>query len=282
MYREKLFDETEQQQLAIANNEFINNNSVISNLTKPNLFLEAILSTEFWEIQSESGSGHIPPDFISKDKSMMMDIMKIDDRSTKKSNQMLRAERNVLNGVVNQFTPDLKDELQTLDTNQDGYILSDIGFKFMPTYHSVTQEASYEKYLKNSKRIINKHLQSINLYRENFPNRKLIFFIYDESVSYFETNTKVKQPSEEGSYFYIEPNNFKFWHQPGRDVNLIDDILKSDVDYLVWFGCHKNVIDLPNDDDISHPIKFEVYDLKNLYNEDLIQYNPNNFIKLEK
>lgn len=65
-----------------------------------------------------------------------------------------------------------------------------------------TEEAhNYVRYFENFRRIVKKHSKQVNNYRNNYPNYKLIFFVFDESSGcYFETpKSTLKVPIQMGT-----------------------------------------------------------------------------------
>lgn len=177
-----------------------------------------------WTSNTSSGSGHLPPDFINKKDSLMMDIMEVDDINTRKNGkkniQKQRetiAKKNIRGWLSDDIDEDMLEAAGIeVIVNPD---TSDIPAK---------EHHNFESYVRNTNRVISKHIESESLYRDNFPDHKLIFMIYDTSTAYVE-----------GDDFGIGVVSSKY-HIPYRDSRMMEKLLKSGVDYLIWFQPYMN------------------------------------------
>ena len=73
-----------------------------------------------------------------------------------------------------------------------------------------TEDHNYQFYCANFQRALEKHIKKILLYRSNHPDKKLIFFVFDESTAYVQVDDEelVKRGPIEGEYFKA---SFKIW-----------------------------------------------------------------------
>lgn len=84
---------------------------------------------------------------------------------------------------------------------------------------------NYKAYLNNFQRVCQKHLNNVEAYRKNYPNKKLGFLIIDDST------------------FYTTQNQFRahritskeaFLNYPFFDKNFMKLFVTSKVDFLIW------------------------------------------------
>lgn len=121
-------------------------------------------------------------------------------------------------------------------------------------------------------RTIEEHKKKISLYQKNHPNYKTIFFIMDESSAYVESEIeKQKNNRKAGEKLIGRP------HIPFMDATLLNALINSHIDYVIWFMPFK-YIDIGNGK-MDFP-KICVIDTKN-YNIDLLRYNDKCMISAE-
>lgn len=128
-------------------------------------------------------------------------------------------------------------------------------------YDLSKDEHSYENYKSSFKRLIEKHKESIYLYKKNHPGYKLIFYMFDESIEYYD-----------------QVNEKLMVHICFNDKNFVD-IKKLDVEYVVWVS-HLKYIERQNNKEIKIP-RIAIYEIKELHKYKFIDYSnfnlkPNN------
>ncbi len=164
-----------------------------------------------------NGHADPPPDFYCVDSKMMIDVMRINDNEHRKSyNPAMIKERKIERELKEKGI-----DASKLFLNVDTGVSKD-------DFHS------YNKYIKMANRVFQKHIESIPLYRKNHPGYKLGYLIFDESAQYIESiNSLEKQKS------YITGQCCGYPHIPIIDKNLMQRLIKSDVDFLIWFNPYK-------------------------------------------
>lgn len=170
------------------------------------------------------------PDFVSDE--LMIEMFEIDDIVTKKkgkSNPQRKADARAKR-TVEQF----KDEIFGENHRDEFTIIANGDTRYNPEDDSYTPDNTidhhnYKAYIQNFQRICEKHLDSVNAYRENYPNKKLGFVIFDESTFYVP-NGKMSLQGRELPYFL-----------PMFDKNFMKLLVKSDVDFVIWTFNNKYV-----------------------------------------
>lgn len=171
-----------------------------------------------WISNTGNGSGHLPPDFVNSEDALMMDIMAVGD---------IHTQKNGKKNIQKQREAKLKKELENFLgrewlSSREVFVNPDTSDIPTDNHHN------YKSYVKNTKRILNKHIESIPLYRKNHPTYKLIFLIFDESTSYVE--------GERYQQVVVAPRN----HIPYRDKEMMMLLFNADVDYVIWFQPYMN------------------------------------------
>ena len=132
--------------------------------------------------KNSSGKSDPPPDFYCDELKLMMDVMRVDDHAYKNkkgkivnpTNAKESAMQNELrqSGILDRF-PNVKDIICNAMTD-------------LPT----GQDHNYKFYNNNFIRTVEEHKRKIELYKQNHPGFKSIFFILDESSAYFEAEQR--------------------------------------------------------------------------------------------
>jgi hypothetical protein len=92
------------------------------------------------------------------------------------------------------------------------------------------------------------------LYRSNHPNKKLIFFVFDESTAYVQVDDP--EFAKRGPVA-LEPYEAEsVWHF--MDKRFLDVFRNADIDYLIWYAPYKIFYGAP-----VQPPKVCVFDVKN-------------------
>ncbi|WP_367006602.1 hypothetical protein ABZ559_12145 [Streptococcus sp. ZY19097] len=166
------------------------------------------------------------PDFITND--MMIEMFEVDDIVAKKKgreNPQRKADARALREVerlIQQFPEGtFADDLKIIAHGDTRY--NPKSDNFIPD-DSVSHH-NYRAYLSNFQRICQKHLNSVEAYRKNYPNKKLGFLIVDDSTFYITR----KQ-------FQTNPISTKeaFLDYPFFDKNFMNLFITSKVDFVMW------------------------------------------------
>lgn len=205
-----------------------------------------------------SGKGDVPPDFYSDKHRLMVDLMIIDDYEEitidkkgkeKIHNRYQQHEHEFYDSMV---PTEIKNELK--EKNIQLFLVSDMSVENVG-------KPSYFKYKNCFQRIVNKHIDSIPMYKANHPEYKLGFVIFDESNEYVETIIKfLKWKSFCGKI-----------HIPFLDKNFINVFLDTDIDFIIWYFDCKLTQFSKNDYKQILP-KCCIIDVKNYPKELLINY----------
>ncbi len=196
-----------------------------------------------------AGKADPPPDFFSEKYHLMMEVMRVDDHA-------FVNEKGVLTNPVNiresQIQKEIREKIKEAQPNTD---LSSITILVnAKTDLPSNEDHNYGFYYDNFKRTVEKHIQKIPLYRSNHPDKKLIFFIFDESTGYVQVADKElarRGPAAK------EPYKCKLlWHF--FDKRFVDIFKDADIDYLIWFTPYKMFHGAP-----VQPPKICVFDVKN-------------------
>ncbi len=189
---------------------------------------DKIYFIENWlQWRDSSGKDDPPPDFYSDKFGLMMDVMRIDDHAfvTKKGKiinptnageSRLRKELED-SGILKQF-PNCKNIFVTAKTEL-----------------STEEDHNYDFYLSNFERTVKEHIRKIPLYKQNHPKYKLVFFVFDESSAYMETeiNSIRKQIHYEHEKIKASP------HIHFLDKSFLNIVRNTNIDYLIWFSPFK-------------------------------------------
>ena len=201
--------------------------------------LEKVCNIEKWSAWIDSsGKGDPPPDFYSDKYQLMMDVMRVDDHERKN-------KKGTLHNPSYAHNRDLEHELRAkgiLGSFPDAQVFIN-GVTDLPTF----EDHNYSFYRKSFQRVIDKHINNIPLYRANHPNYKIIFFIFDESSAYFESEKKIDrtQSFHAGMRLSGRPHWFFF------DEVFINAFVGKGIDYVFWYTPYKQYefanpqIDLP-------------------------------------
>lgn len=192
---------------------------------------KSVRNTKKWANWTyNAGKADPPPDFFSDKYHLMMEVMRIDDHA-------FINEKGVLINPVNIRESQLQKELRAkIKESNPGIDLDSV--KIMVNAISglpSLEDHNYQFYYTNFKRAVEKHMQKIPLYRKNHPDKKLIFFVFDESTAYVQVEDAAF--AQRGPValepFYAKP----VWHF--RDRRFLDIFRNSDIDYLIWHTPYK-------------------------------------------
>lgn len=170
-----------------------------------------------------SGKDAPPPDFYCDDFQLMMDVMRVDDHGFKKKGKTI----NPTLTREHQLEKELK-ESGILDQSPNAKI-----FINAVTDLSTREDHNYNYYLANFKRTVENHKSKITRYRQNHPEHRIIFFVFDESSMYCEVE-EANKAIKKGEMFIGYPH---FWF---FDKEFLSVFEKSDIDYLIWYTPYKH------------------------------------------
>lgn len=219
---------------------------------------DAIHNKDSWQYwKNNSGKADPPPDFFSEKFNMMMEVMRVDDHAHYN-------EKGVLVNPVNQRESILQKELRQNFLSRDPkFDFSTLNIRVnalsgLPT----NEDHNYHFYCDNFKRVLDNHTESIPIYKSNHPDKKLIFFVFDESTGYLITDEDTaKRNLVAGEHFFAYP----MWHF--FDNKFVNVFRHSGIDYLIWYTPYKMFHGCP-----IQPPKVCVFDVKNYNYEDMVNY----------
>ena len=199
-----------------------------------------------------------PPDFYSEKYGLMMEVMRVDDHAHVN-------DKGILVNPVNERESKVQKEIKENFKKNHPELNID---KLDIMVNAVTdlpsrEDHNYLFYYENFKRTVEKHISKIPLYRQNHPDKKLIFFVFDESTAYLRVDDK--ELAQRGP-IPLE----KFWGVPQcffADARFMEVFRGADIDFLIWFAPYKMIHgrkrQLP---------KIVVFDMKKYKFQPLIDY----------
>lgn len=135
---------------------------------------------------------------------------------------------------------------------------------------STEEDHNYRFYRDNFVRTVEAHKKKIHRYRENHPNCKVIFFVFDESSAYMEPLRKTNNPVKG----QLHCGRVYVWFNDSAFIKVLKD---SDIDYLVWFTPYKMIEFLGKGLELPRAV---VYNIKELPQEQF-EYNENCMMSVE-
>ncbi len=190
--------------------------------------VKTILDNKKWKLWTPSnGKNDPPPDFYCDKYQLMMEVMRVDDHTFKKNGHY----RNPTNEAESRIYNELKAKGIVNGVNGNMVIVS--AKSGLPT----EQDHNYNWYLANFERVIEKHNKKMDLYKQNHPGYKCIFFIVDESSSYLVAQNKDEIPDRiiPGEPFCGKP------HIHFLDDNFISCLSKTKADFIIWYSPYKHI-----------------------------------------
>lgn len=169
------------------------------------------------------------PDFISDN--VMIEMFELDDIVSKKrgaDNPQRKADGRALRDAKRFLSQAGLDPTQMK-------IIANGDTRYNPKSKAYESEKStdhhnYQAYLDNFRRICGKHLESVNAYRKNFPQKKLGFLIVDDATFYVK-KSKAGKLSKKQTFYLL----------PQFDTNFMRLFAESDVDFVLWAFNNKYV-----------------------------------------
>ena len=138
---------------------------------------QSISDEKLWQSWIDSSSkADLPPDFFNPELKFMMEVMMFDDRAT------IDGRKHATKKRESEMLRELKDS----GLESDFFNLKDI-FILADSKLSTDDDHNFTRFRGNFNRVIMKHANKVKRYRQNHPDYKLVFFIFDESSGiYFE------------------------------------------------------------------------------------------------
>ena len=201
-----------------------------------------------------SSKKDLPPDFYNDKMKLMMDVMRIDDHAFEDLNGKIINPTNKRESELLKILASKSESLRKAVTEGRVIIIPDSGLRGK-------KDHNYTFYYKNFERVVTKHLDKINNYKNNHPKYKTIFFILDESSPYFTTKNNYK-PCIPGEIVY------SIFHQWWKDYNMLKNVYDSELDYIIWFSPYKHFDSLEK----FEPPYAVVIDVKKIKIEKTINY----------
>lgn len=227
---------------------------------------ESIHDAEKWaKWIDSSGKADLPPDFYSEELGIMMEVMRVDDHA------FLNEKGKVINPVnirESKIQLELK-EANFQDIIPNAQILVN-AYSGLPA----DEDHNYTFYLDNFTRTVKHHGNRILRYRKNHPDKKLAFFIFDESSAYCELSKGINSGTTRYVNELIAGNPHMFMH----DAAFINLLMELDLDYLIWYAPFK-LLRVTNGN-IKLP-QVCVYDIKKLDSVAVIQYEKDKVLSVE-
>lgn len=229
---------------------------------------EAIYNADNWKKWiNNSAKENLPPDFFSNEYELMMEVMRVDDHAHYDENGVLVNPVNKRESILQK---EIRQKILSHNPNAD-LTETDIYINALSGLPS-NEDHNYQFYSDSFARVLKKHIKHIPLYRKNHPNKKLIFFVFDESTGYVTVDDEnlVKRGPKALESFTAEP----LWHF--LDSKFINVFKNCDIDYFIWYTPYK----------IFHgttmqPPKVCIYDLKNHLFDNIVTYPENLIISAE-
>ena len=217
-----------------ANECFIISDKINSkNYKKTVKVIESLLDENYMNNWEDNSKSSLPPDFINKKNNMMIEVMRVDDHSSDgKNNPVLKKERQMHKELNNIF----------------GSLPQDISVFCNPVTDLPTEiDHNYKNYYLSFQRAVRKHASKITKYRENHPNKGLIFLVMDET-----------------SGIYFEKLNMSLGrsHLVFFDNRFVREFINLDIDYFIMFMPYNYFNTLEHHDELPHIVIFDIKHLK--------------------
>lgn len=204
--------------------------------------LETLFENDFLDNWSDNTKSKNPPDFINENESFIMEVMRVDDHSNNGKNNPEKARERKLRKEIDDFLGKIP--------NVDNIFINAV--TDLPT----EIDHNYRNYYTSFQRTVKKHLEKLNKYKMNYPNKSTVFLVADEtSGMYFESVVF------DGKAAIGRP------HFPFLDKRFVTSFLDSPLDYLIWFipYNHSKYIKLP---------RLIIFDVQNcLKNEEVVFFD---------
>ena len=212
---------------------------------------------------TSNGKSDPPPDIYSNKYNLMMDIMRVDDHTSTN-------EKGKLYNPYRIKEQEKYKEIQRWLKENNIIVKGDIVVNTV-TDLPTEEDHSYDKYLSEFSRVVKKHDESYNLYIRNHPNKKMIYFILDESSPYICTKDK-NIVIKKGNRVCAKLHEFFY------DENFVKVLRESKADYVIWYAPFKY---FDSDEKITLPVVI-IYTKEDLNEIKIIKYDQSRMLSLEE
>lgn len=225
--------------------------------------LTGVLNRNKWK--NSFGKSDPPPDFYNDKHKLMMEMMFVEDNSYKNKkgklvNKTKERENIILKTIFGSNYKNERDDLNVTVVTSSG----------LPSL----EDHNFNRYFDNFKRVFDKHVKKLGDYNKNHPGYKSIFFIFDGSTAYVEHLDGLPLEPKPGQLLAGRPHIFT------RDRRFVNIIKNSGVDYVIWYAPWKAILK-PGGGVYDFP-RCAIYDVKNIKEKDLFDYDPKFVISSEK
>ena len=220
--------------------------------------IDDILSENGLSRWADNSKSKFPPDLINEQDLLAMEVMRVDDHSSNgKKNPVLAKQRAMseeARGLVEQMP------------NHPPLIINAI--TDLPT----ERDHNYRFYYSSFQRTLRKHLSKLPQYKENYPNSKIIFCVFDETSGvYFERATAMSDFGAGGRI-----------HLPFCDKRFLDEFMESDLDYLMWYIPYNHYETIGAHLTLPHLIIFDIKNAKKNPDFKRLDYDEKMMVSNEK
>ena len=186
---------------------------------------ESIHNEDKWRLWTNScGKSDPPPDFYCDELKLMMDVMRVDDHAHKNKKGKLINPTNSRESTIQR---ELK-ESGILENFPNVKKIIVNAITDLPT----EEDHNYKFYKNNFIRTVEEHKRKLELYKQNHPGHKVIFFVLDESSAYFEAENE-EQKIVSGMQVKGTP------HAWFLDKSFLQVFENSGIDYFIWYAPFK-------------------------------------------
>ena len=219
--------------------------------------IDDILGEKYLKKWTDNTKSQFPPDFINEEDSLIMEVMRIDNHSVDgKINPNLAKQREMIKEI--EKIRDVFPGAERIITNA----VTDL-----PT----NEDHNYVNYYTSFQRTIRKHLSKLKKYKNNYPNKKVIFLVADETSGiYFEAITKTDFIS------YGRP------HLVFQDKRFVSEFINSELDYLLFYSPYNYFETIEEHLQLPQLIVFDVKHMKDNKDFTIIDYDETRMISNEK
>ena len=221
----------------------ISDNEKSKNYHKTSRIIDRILDNKAFSNWKDNSKSPLPPDLINEADSLVMEVMRIDDHSPDGiKNPVLAKERQML-----------KEAEKFIDGLPTNARLVVNAITDLPT----DEDHNYKYYYSSFQRTLRKHLSKLDKYKNNFPNKKVIFLVFDETSGVYSE-----------AYNRIGEQVLARLHFPFFDNRFLNEFIDSDLDYLMWYIPYNNYYSNGNHITLPHLV---FIDIKNARNGEVLQ-----------
>lgn len=178
---------------------------------KSEKWLLKCLLKDKWQFASDKGDGHLTPDIFSDKYSLMIDVMRVNDQERKKGKNTSYAKAAKIKPEIQKFEKEIGIDVPTVILADDMSLPTD-------------EHHNYERLVRNSRRVITKHLSKIPQYKHNHPGFKTVFLICNEANAYVDAVQSAKD-SIQGHIVF-----------PWKDKRLMENFVDSDLNWIIWYS----------------------------------------------